>query len=92
MLDYEGQGYHLFCDNFNSSVTLPCQFYRRGILYTGTILETRQDFPSRFKDSKECAKKERYGSYVVGEGPACPCFAMARQQRGVYDKHIRQCK
>ena len=28
----------------------------------------------------------------MGEGPPCPCFAMARQQSGVYDKHIHQSK
>ena len=42
MLDYEGQEYHLSCDNFCSSVTLVRHLYERGILYTGTILETRQ--------------------------------------------------
>ena len=42
MLDYEGQEYHLSCDNFCSSVTLVRHLYEKGILYTGTILETRQ--------------------------------------------------
>ena len=32
MLDYEGQGYHLFCDNFYSSVTLARHLYEREIL------------------------------------------------------------
>ena len=42
MLDYEGQGYHLFfLYNFYSSVTLARHLYERGILYTGTIIETR---------------------------------------------------
>ena len=41
MLDYEGQGYHLFFYNFYSSVTLARHLYERGILYTGTIIETR---------------------------------------------------
>lgn len=27
MLDYEGQGYHLFCDNFYSSITLARHLY-----------------------------------------------------------------
>ena len=41
MLDYEGQGYHLFCYNFYSSVTLALHLYEREIPYTGTIIETR---------------------------------------------------
>ncbi|XP_015769863.1 PREDICTED: piggyBac transposable element-derived protein 4-like [Acropora digitifera] len=62
MLDYEGQGYHLFCDNFYSSITLAHHLYERGILYTGTILETRRDFPASLKGGKEWAKKKDRGA------------------------------
>ena len=92
MLDYEGQGYHLFCYNFYSSVTLALHLYEREILYTGTIIETRRDFPASLKGGKEWAKKKPTGASAVGEAPPYPCFAMARQQSGVYDKHIHQCK
>ena len=62
MLDYESQGYHLFCDNFYSSVTLALHLYEREILYTGTIIETRQDFPASMKGGKECPKKNSRGA------------------------------
>ena len=62
MRDYENQGYHLFCDNFYSSVTLAHHLYERGILYTGTILETRRDFPASLKGGKEWAKKKARGA------------------------------
>lgn len=56
MRGYEDQGFHLFCDKFYSSVTLVRHLYERGILYTGTILETR--FPSTFKRRDRVVKKE----------------------------------
>ncbi|XP_015754845.1 PREDICTED: piggyBac transposable element-derived protein 4-like [Acropora digitifera] len=62
MQDYEGQGYHLFCDNFYSSITLARHLYEGGILYTGTILETRRDFPASLKGGKEWAKKKPRGA------------------------------
>ena len=62
MWDYENQGYHLFCDNLYSSVTLARHLYERGILYTGTILETRRDFPASLKGGKEWAKKKARGA------------------------------
>ena len=62
MLDYEGQGYHLFCDNFYSSITLARHLYERGILYTGTIIETRRDFPASLKGGNEWAKKRDRGA------------------------------
>ena len=69
MLDYEGQGYHLFSDNFYSSVTLARHLYERGILYTGTILETRRDFPASLKGSKEWAKKKARGAMPPERDP-----------------------
>ena len=57
-LGYDGQGYHLFCDNFYSSVTLARQLYERGILSTGTILKTRRDFLASFKGGKEWVKRK----------------------------------
>ena len=42
---YFGQGYHLYVDNFCTSVTLFKDLYARGVGATGTIRETRRDFP-----------------------------------------------
>ena len=92
MRDYEDQGYHLFCDNFYSSVTLARHLYERGILYTGSILKSGRDFPASLKGGKEWAKKKPRGAMRWEKDPPCPCFAVARQQSGVYDKCIRQCK
>ena len=62
MLDYEGQEYHLSCDNFCSSVTLVRHLYERGILYTGTIIETRRDLPASLKVAKSEQKRNLGGA------------------------------
>ena len=59
---YFGLGYHLFVDNFYSSVTLFKHLYNRGVLATGTILEQRRSFPPALKNSKEWAKGQEWGS------------------------------
>ena len=69
MQDYEGQGYHLFCDNFYSSLTLAPHLYERGILYTGTILETRRDFPASLEGGKEWAKSKQRGAMRWARDP-----------------------
>ena len=69
MLDYEGQEYHLSCDNFCSSVTLVRHLYERGILYTGTILETRQDFSASLKGGEKWAKNKHKGAMRWERGP-----------------------
>ena len=56
------QGYHLFVDNFYTSVTLFKALYNQGVLATGTILETRRDFPANLKNSKEWAKGQERGN------------------------------
>ena len=45
--------FFFFFDNFYSSVTLARHLHERGILYTGTIIETRRDFPSSLEGGKE---------------------------------------
>ena len=62
MQEYEGQGYHLFCDNFYSSLTLVRHLYEGRILYTGTILETRRDFSTSLKGGREWAKSKPRGA------------------------------
>ena len=44
MKDYLNQGYHLFIDNFYSSVTLAKHLFEQGTLVTGTIKDNRRDF------------------------------------------------
>ena len=90
MQGYENQGYHLFCDNFYSSVTLAHHLYERGILYTGTILETRRDFPASLKGGKEWAKKKARGDMRWERDP--PDLALQWLDNKVYDKHISQYK
>ena len=62
MAPYFGLGYHLFVDNFYSSVTLFKHLYNRGVLATGTILEKSRSFPPTLKNSKEWAKGREWGS------------------------------
>ena len=53
MQNYLNQGYHLFIDNFYTSVTLAKHLFQRGVLTTGTILVTRRDFPANLKNGKQ---------------------------------------
>lgn len=58
------QGYHLFADNFYLSVKLFKDLFDQGVLATGTIMETRTDFPAAFKNSEEWAeKREKSGMH-----------------------------
>ena len=60
MQPYLNEGYHLFVDNFYTSVTLFKTLFTLGIPATGTIIENRRNFPAALKNSKEWAKgKER---------------------------------
>ena len=56
------QGYHLYVDNFYSSLTLFKDLFARGTGATGTIMETRRDFPANLKNSKQWAKGKPRGS------------------------------
>ena len=40
-----GKGYHLFLENFYSTLTLLKHFYDRAVIATGTILLSRRGFP-----------------------------------------------
>lgn len=78
MAPYFGKGYHLFVDNFYSTLTLFKHLYDKGGIATGTILDSRHSFPPALKNSKEWAKGRERGS-VLGEGPSVPGAAVGRQ-------------
>ena len=46
MTPYLNQGYHLFVDNFYTSLTLFKTLFTQGVPATGTIMQTRRDFPA----------------------------------------------
>ncbi|KAL9952183.1 hypothetical protein ACROYT_G039398 [Oculina patagonica] len=68
------QGYHLYVDNFYTSVTLFKDLFDRGVAATGTILENRRDFPVNLKNSKQWAKEKDRGSLRWERDP--PCLAL----------------
>ena len=74
MDSYFHQGYHLYVDNFYTSVTLFKDLFARGVRATGTIRDTRRDFPENFKNSKQWAKGKGRGS--VRWGRDGPCLAI----------------
>ena len=74
MSPYFHQEYHLYVDNFYTSVTLFKDLFAMGVGATGTIRENRRDFPENFKDSKVWAKGKDRGSVRWGRDP--PCLAL----------------
>ena len=68
------QGYHLYVDNFYTSVTLFKDLFACGVAATRTILETRRDFPVNLKNGKQWAKGKDRGSMRWERDP--PCLAI----------------
>ena len=62
MHNYLDQGYHLFIDNFYTSVTLAKHLFDRGTLVTGTIIDSRRDLPASLKNGKVWAKGKPKGT------------------------------
>jgi hypothetical protein len=56
------QGYHLFFDNFYTSVQLVKDLFDKGVPATGTVSENRKGFPQNLKNGKQWAKKLERGS------------------------------
>ena len=56
------QGYHLYCDNFFTSVKLVKDLFGLMTPATGTVFEKRRGFPDAMKNGKEWANGERRGS------------------------------
>ena len=59
---YLNQGYHLFVDNFYTSVALLKTLFTQGVPTTGIIIETRRNFPAALKNSKVWAKRKERGA------------------------------
>ena len=74
MQPYLNQGYHLFVDNFYTSMILFKTLFTQGVLATGTVMETRRDFPPVLKNSKEWAKGKDRGAMRWEPDP--PCLAL----------------
>ena len=55
------QGYHLFVDNFYTSVALVRDLFNQGVMVTGTMIENRRGFPQCLKNEKEWAKRVARG-------------------------------
>ena len=70
MQPYLSQGYQLFVDNFYTSVPLFKMLFTQGVTVTGTIIETRRNFPAVLKNSKAWAKGKERGANCVGHGMA----------------------
>ena len=65
------QGYRLFVDNFYTSVTLFKDLFAQGVAATGTVMDTRRDFPAGLKNSKEWAKGKNRGDMRWERDPSC---------------------
>ena len=76
MSPYYNQGYHLFIDNFYSSVYLMKHLFQHGVIATGTILQKRKDMLEDFKKGTELGKEQSQGYYAVAEGSTLPGLAM----------------
>ena len=74
--NYLNQGYHLFIDNFYTSVRLTKHLFEHGVqITTGTIWSTRKDFPANLKNGKQWVKGKERGNMGGGEGFTCTCIA-----------------
>lgn len=56
------QGYHLYFDNFYTSVKLVKDLFQLKIPSTGTAAENRREFPESMKRGKEWAKRQERGN------------------------------
>ena len=73
---YFGKGYHLFVDNFYSTLTLFKHLYDQGVVATRTIFSSRHSFLPTLKKSQEWAKGWERQSMRWVRGP--PCLVLQR--------------
>jgi len=71
MTPYYNKGYHLFVDNFYSTLILFRDLFDNGVLATGTILDSRRSFPAALKNSKEWGKGKERGCMRWVRDPPC---------------------
>lgn len=62
LLNIINQGYHLFFDNFYTSVHLLKELLRKGLLACGTIIKNRRGFPECLKNVKTFEKNSDRGA------------------------------
>ncbi|XP_015774860.1 PREDICTED: piggyBac transposable element-derived protein 3-like [Acropora digitifera] len=74
IIRYNYQGYHLCIDNFYTSVHLMKHLFQHGVLATGTILDTRRDFPANLKNGKQWGKGKARGTMRWQRD--VPCLAL----------------
>ena len=56
------QGYHLYCDNFCTSVKIVKDLFRLMIPATGTVADNRREIPAALKEGTRWANTEKRGS------------------------------
>ena len=71
MQPYLNQGYHLLVDNFYTSVPLFKTLFTQGVPATGTITETRRNFPAALKNSKVWAQGKEKGAMRWERDASC---------------------
>ena len=71
MAPYFNLGYHLFVDNFYSTLILFKDLFEKGVLATGTILDSRRSFPDALRNSKEWGKGKERGCMHWVRDPPC---------------------
>ena len=62
MQPYLHQGYHLFLDNFYTSITLVNDLFKLSVPSAGTVRVNRKGFPDSLKDVKIWARRLEKGS------------------------------
>ena len=80
MAPYFGKGYHIFVDNFYSTLTLFKHLHDQGIVATGTILPSTRNFLPALKKSQEWVKgREQEGGEALSEEPSLSGAAVGRK-------------
>lgn len=72
------QGYHLYFDNFYTSVTLVKDLFCLMLPATGTAAENRRGFPNSIKNNKTVGKKRAEGKHEMEKGWSLSSFTVER--------------
>lgn len=71
------QGYHLYFDNFYTSVTLVKDLFCPMLSATGTAAENRRGFPNSIKHNKTVGKRAE-GKHEMEKGWSLSSFTVER--------------